>query len=106
MDAVKAIEENANKLAELMQRSLYSIANDLKYPGLLSVEEHSKIVNDANPPLPRANELIQCVISQVKVEESQYQVFYSILWDKHKNLQTLLMKLPKPHGESVLHCKS
>ena len=95
-----AIEEFANKIALAIQGNLITIPNDLKSKGLLGDEDYGRIVNtQATPPLQRANDLVQCVITQVKIDPGQYQVFYSVL-EKHPNLQVLLKMLPTPDGES------
>ena len=95
-----AIEEFANKIALAIQGNLITIPNDLKSKGLLGDEDYGRIVNtQAISPLQRANDLVQCVITQVKIDPTQYQVFYSVL-EKHPNLQVLLKILPTPDGES------
>ena len=106
MDVVEAIQLHVNAFTKLIQGSIVSVCNDLKSQGLLGEEDYDGIVNGKNPPCERANDLIQLVITRVKVEALQYQVFYSILWDKHKNLHIWLKKLPESHCESVLHCMS
>ena len=94
-----AIEEFANDIALGIQGNLTIIANDLKSKGLLGDEDYDRIVNTpAISPLQRANDLVLCVYRQVKIVPTQYQVFYSVL-EKHRNLQFLLNKLPKPNGE-------
>ena len=95
-----AIEEFANKIALAIQGNLVTIPNDLKSKGLLGDEDYGRIVNtQAISPLQRANDLVQCVITQVKIDLTQYQVFYSVL-EKYPNLQVLLKILPTPDGES------
>ena len=94
-----AIEEFANKIALAIQGNLTIIANDLKWKDLLGDEDYGKIVNTpAISQLQRANELVQCVSRQVQIDPGQYEVFYGVL-EKHRNLQVLLKKLPKPNDE-------
>ena len=96
---LKAIEHNTNDIARAIEGNLTIIANDLKPKGLLGEEDYDRIVNTpATPPLQRANDLVQRVIVQVKIDPTQYQVFYSVLED-HLNLRVLLEILPKPNGE-------
>ena len=95
---VKAIEQNANNIAQLIKGNLALIANDLRE--LLGDLDYDRIVQTpAIPQLERANDLVQCVLTQIKQDAMQYQVFYSAI-AKHRNLQGLLRKLPKPDGES------
>ena len=95
-----AIEEFANKIALALQGNLITIPNDLKSKGLLGDEDYGRIVDtQATPQLQRANDLVQCVSRQVKIDPTQYQVFYSVL-EKYQNLQVLLRILPTPDGES------
>ena len=101
----RAIEQNANEIAEQILGDLELIANDLKSKKLLSVSDLDRIVNPANPPLQRANTLVRRVITQVKIVSTQYQVFHSVL-EKHLNPDVLAKILPQPDGESVLHCMS
>ena len=97
---VKAIRQNANDLAELIRGNLTLIANDLKGLQLLGDEDYDRIVNTkATPPLERANDLLQCVITPVKIAPTLYQDFYSVL-EKYLNPHVLLKLLPKPEGES------
>ena len=97
---VKAIKQNANDLAELIRGSLTLIANDLKGLRLLGDEDYDRIViTKATPPLERANYLLQCVITQVKIAPALYQDFYNVL-QKYLNPQGLLKLLPEPEGES------
>ena len=97
----RAIEENTNSIAELITGNLTLIANDLKSEQLIGDEDYDRIVNTpANPPLQRANDLLQRVITNVKTAPMLYEVFYSVL-EKHCNLQALTEILPKPDGKSV-----
>ena len=97
---VKAIKQNANDLAELIRGNLTIIANDLKGLRLLGDEDYDRIINTkATPPLERANDLLQCIISPVKIAPTLYQEFYNVL-EKYLNPQVLLKMLPKPKGES------
>ena len=98
---VKAIEQNANDLARLIRGNLAPITNDLKGLRLLSDDYYERFVNTrATPPLERANELLQCIITQVKIAPTMYQDFYNVL-EKYLNPQVLLKILPKPEeGES------
>ena len=97
---VKAIEQNANDLAALIRGSLTLIANDLKGLRLLGDEDYDRIVNTkATPPLERANDLLQCIITPLKIAPTLYQDFYDVL-EKYLNPQVLLKLLPKPEGES------
>ena len=109
MDAsfqVEAIERNTNDIARAIQGNLIIIANDLKPKGLLGDEDYDRIVNtQATPQLQRANDLVQRVIAQVKLDPTQYQVFYSVL-EKYPNLQVLLKILPTPDGESCYTANS
>ena len=94
-----AIEEFANNIALAIHGNLATIANDLKYKGLLGEEDYGRIVETpATSPHQRANDLVQCVSRQVKIVPQQYQVFYGVL-EKHHHLQILLKILPKPDGE-------
>ena len=96
----QAIDEHANTIALAIEGNLTTVGNDLKWKGLLGDEDYGRIVNtQATPPLQRANDLVQCVSRQVKIDPRQYQVFCSIL-EKYCNLHSLLKKLPKPDGES------
>ena len=96
----QAIEQYANDIVLAIEGSLITIPNDLKSKGLLGDEDYDRIVNtQAIPPLQRANDLVQCVSRQVKIDPGQYQVFCSVLV-KHCNLHSLLKILPKPDGES------
>lgn len=97
---VKAIRQNANDLAELIRGNLTLIANNLKSLRLLGDEDYDRIVNTkATPPLERANDLLQCVITPVKIVPTLYQDFYNVL-EKHLNPHVLLKLLPKPEGKS------
>ena len=97
---VKAIEQNANVLAGLIRGNLTLIANDLKGLRLLGDEDYNRVVNaKATPPLERANDLLQCIITPVKVAPTLYQDFYNVL-EKYLHPQVLLNILPKPEGES------
>ena len=97
---VKAIKQNANDLAELIRGNLTLIANDLKSLRLLSDEDYDRVVNTkVTPPLERANDLLQCVITPVKIAPPLYQDFYNVL-EKYLHRQVLLNILPKPEGES------
>ena len=103
---VKAIEQNANHLAELIRGNLTFIANDLKGLRLLGDEDYDRIVNTrATSPLERANDLLQCVITSVKIAPTLYQGFYNVL-EKYLNPQVLLNLLPKPEGESCYTARS
>ena len=95
MTEVKAIEREANKIAELMQGNLLHIANDLKASRMLGDEDYDTIVNNTTPQFQRANYLLQRVITQVKTVQTQYQVFYDVL-EKHLNPDVLARILPKP----------
>ena len=96
---VKSIEQCTNTIAMLISGNLTLIANDLRE--LLDDMDYSRIVSaTATPPLQRANDLIQCVITQVKVDPAKYQVFYSVI-KKYRTLQVLLKKLPEPDGRLV-----
>ena len=93
---VKAIEQNANVFAGLISGNLTLIANDLKDLRLLGDEDYDRVVNTkATPPLERANDLLHCVITQVKIAPTLYQDFYNVL-EKYLNPQVLLKILPKP----------
>ena len=97
---VKSIKQNANDLAELIRGNLTLIANDLKGLRLLGDEDYDRIINTkATPPLERANDLLQCIISPVKIAPTLYQDFYNVL-EKYLNPQVLLKILPKPESES------
>ena len=97
---VKAIEQNANDLAKLIRGNLTLIANDLKGLQLLGDEDYDRVVNTkATPPLERANDLLQRIITPVKVASPLYQDFYNVL-EKYLNPQVLLKLLPKPEGKS------
>ena len=98
---VKAIKQNANDLGELIRGNLTLIANDLKGLRLLGDEDYDRVVNTkSTPPLERANDLLQCVITQVKIAPALYQDFYNVL-EEYLNPQVLLNILPKPEeGES------
>ena len=97
---VKAIEQNAIHLAGLICGNLTLIANDLKGLRLLSDDDYDRVVNTkATPPLKRANDLLQCMITPVKIAPTLYQDFYNVL-EKYLNPQVLLYILPKPEGES------
>ena len=97
---VKSIEQNTNTIAMLISGNLTLIANDLRE--LLDDLDYSRIVSTtATPPLQRANDLIQCVITHIKVDPRKYQVLYSVI-KKYRTLQVLLKKLPEPDGELVL----
>ena len=97
---VKAIKQNANHLAELIRGNLTLIANDLKGLQLLGNEDYDRIVNTkATPPLERASDLVQCVITPVKIAPTLYQDFYNVL-ENYLNPQVLVKLLPKPKGES------
>ena len=103
---LKAITENANKVAKLIKGNLTTIANDLKPVQLLSDEGYDEIVdNQLTPPLKRANNLIQRVISVMEVDPTQYEVFRGVL-EKHLNPEVLRKTLPKLGGESVLSVTS
>ena len=100
MAQVKAIQQNTNDIAETIQGSLERIANDLR--GWLGDGDYDRILNtQVGTPFQRANDLVQRVITQVKIDPGQYQVFYSVL-EKRGHLDGVLKKLPKPEGESVL----
>ena len=97
---VKAIKQNANHLAGLIRGNLTLIANDLKSLRLLGDEDYDRVVNTkATPPLERANDLLQCSITQIKIAPQLYQDFYNVL-GRYLNPQVLLKILPKPEGES------
>ena len=97
---VTSIKQNANVLAELIRGNLTLIANDLKGLRLLGDEDYDRVVNTkATPPLERANDLLQCMITPVKIAPPLYQDFYNVL-EKYLNPQVLLKILPKPEGES------
>ena len=96
---VKAIKQNVNDLAKLIRGKLTLIANDLKGLLLLSDEEYDRVVNTkATPPLERANDLLQFVITQVERAPTLYQDFYNVL-ENYLNPQVLLKLLPEPEGE-------
>ena len=96
----QAIDEHANQIALAIQGSLTTVGNKLRPRGLLGDEEYGRIVDtQATPPLQRVNDFVQCVSRQVKLDPTQYQVFYSVL-EKYPNLQVLLEILPTPDGES------
>ena len=95
----EAVGEHANTIALAIQGNLTTVGNELKSKGLLGDEDYGRIVHQATPPLQRANDLVQCVITQVQIDPTRYQVFYSVLED-HRNLQILLEILPRPNGES------
>ena len=100
MAQAKAIQDNANHIAEAIQGDLERIANDLRE--MLGGGDYDRIVDvHVGTSFRRANDLVQCVITQVKIDPGQYQVFYSVL-EKYPNVHGLLNKLPKPDGESVL----
>ena len=102
----QAIEQYANDIVLAIEGSLITIPNDLKSKGLLGDEDYDRIVNtQATPQLQRANDLVQRVIAQVKLDPTQYQVFYSVL-EKYPNLQVLLKILPTPDGESCYTANS
>ena len=97
---VKAIKQNTNELAKQIRGKLTFIANDLKDLQLLGDEDYDRVVNTkANPPLERANDLLQFVITQVTIAPTLYQSFYNVL-KKYLNPQVLLKLLPEPEGES------
>ena len=98
---VKAIEQNANVLAGVIRGNLTLIANDLKGLQLLGDKDYDRIVNaQATRPLERANDLLQCIITPVKIAPTLYQDFYNVL-EKYLNPQVLLNILPEPEeGES------
>ena len=99
---VRAIKQNRNKLAELIQGDLISIANDLNAQRLLPDVTHGNIVS--NPPsFQSANDLIQRGIAQVKIDPAKYEVFRGVL-EKHFDPEVLRKLLPKLDGESVLYC--
>ena len=99
---IKAVTENANDIADLIKGNLTTISNDLKHVKLLTDEGYDEIVNvTAIPPLRKANNLIQRVITQVKVDPAQYEVFCGVL-EKHLNPEVVRNILPKLDGESVL----
>ena len=101
---VEAIKENANVIENLIKGSLTAIANDLKWVKLLTDQDYDEIVDTrGNPPLQRANTLIQRVIAQVEIDPAQYEVFRGVL-EKHLNPEVLRKILPKLDGESVLFC--
>ena len=50
MTEVKAIEQEANKIAEPMQGNLVHIANDLKASRMLGDEDYDIIVNNTTIP--------------------------------------------------------
>lgn len=83
-----------------MQGNLELIANDLR--GCLGDGDYDRIVNaQVGTPFQRANDLIQRIITQIRIDPGQYQVFYSVL-EQHDNLHSVLKKLPKPESEAVL----
>lgn len=96
MARVKAIQQNANDIAWAMQGNLELIANDLR--GCLGDGDYDAQVGT---PFQRANDLVQRIITQIRIDPGQYQVFYSVL-GQHDNLHSVLKKLPKPEGEAVL----
>ena len=97
---VKAIKQNTNDLAKLICGNLTLIANDLKGLRLLGDEDYDRVVNTkATPPLERANDLLQCIVTPVKIAPPLYQDFYNVL-EKYLNPQVLLKLLPEPEGES------
>ena len=100
MAAVRAIKQNCNELAELIEGNLITIANELNGQGLLPDPAHREIVN--NPPsFQSANKLILHVITRVKINPAQYQVFYRVL---ENHFQADVLTLPNLDGESVLYC--
>ena len=99
MAEAEAIQENTNHIAKAIQGNLVLIANDLRK--LLGDVDYDRILNAQITPFQRANDLVQCIITQVKTDSGQYQVFYSVL-EKYPNLHGVLKKLPKPGGELVL----
>ena len=100
---VKAIKQNRNELAELIEGDLISIANELNNQGLLPDTAHREIVS-STASFQRANQLIQHVITRVKIDSTQYQVFYRVLV-KHFDPEVLRHLLQELDGESVLYCK-
>ena len=97
----RAIERNINSIADLISGNLTLIANDLKSVKLLGDEDYARIVTTlAISPLQRANDLLRCVIAQVKIAPKLHQVFCSVL-EKHCNSQVLAEILPKRVGKSV-----
>ena len=101
---VEAIKESVNKIGKLIKGNLTTIANDLKWVKLLTDQDYDEIVDTrGNPPLQRANTLIQSVIAQVEIDPAQYEVFRGVL-EKHLNPEVLRKILPKLDGESVLFC--
>ena len=106
MDAspqVNVIRENINKIANLVAGELIPIANDLNRVHLINGGSYDEIVDTrGNPPLQRANTLIQRVIAQVEVDPAQYEVFRVVL-EKHIKPDVLRETLPNLDGESVLY---
>ena len=101
---VESIKQNRNKIVALIQGDLILIVNDLNGVKLLSDEGYDEIVNtQGNPPLQRANNLIQRVIPQVEIDPAQYEVFCGVL-EKHFKPEIVRKILPKLAGESVLYC--
>ena len=100
---VEAIKESVNKIGKLIRGNLTTIANDLKWVKLLTDQDYDEIVDTrGNPPLQRANTLIQRVIAQVEVDPAQYEVFRGVL-EKHIKPDVLSVILPNLDGESVLY---
>ena len=100
----KVVAENANKIAKLIKGNLTTISNDLKHVKLLTDEDYDEIVDTrGNPPLQRANTLIQRVITQVEIDTAQYEAFCGVL-ENHFNPEVVRKILPKLDGESVLFC--
>ena len=100
MAQVKAIQQNANQIAGAIQGNLEMIANDLR--GWLGDGDYGRIVNaQVGTPFQRANDLVQRVITQVRIDPGQYQLFYSVL-EQYDDLHGVLKRLPEPEGESVL----
>ena len=103
---LKAIKQQTNTIDELIKGNLILVANDLKGLGWLGDQEYDTIVNNtATGALQRANDLIQCVITQLEAVPTKYQDFYGVL-KKHLNPEVLETILPHPSGESVLYFMS
>ena len=103
---LKAIKQQTNTIDKLIKGNLILVANDLKGLGWLGDQEYDTIVNNtATGALQRANDLIQCVITQLEAVPTKYQDFYGVL-KKHLNPEVLETILPQPGGESVLYVMS
>ena len=100
---VKAIKQQTNIIDKLIKGNLILVANDLKGLGWLGDQEYDTIVNNtATGALQRANDLIQCVITQLEAVPTKYRDFYGVL-ERHLNPEVLETILSSPGGESVLH---